>query len=113
MRRLSLILFVIFPAISLFAQTPGIDYERLLVPIVVNQPIPGAAGSLWTSTLVLRSSASTVVDVYPVNGDCGGISLCPPGKMIGSMRTVRLEILHDPTREGALLFIDKRFSTLS
>ncbi len=55
------------------SQTP---YERVLVPITVSAPLPGAYGSVWTTALTVRndSDEAVVVTTTPV-ALCGE---CPP-----------------------------------
>src|SRR5437762_4043240 len=41
----------------------AVEYEKVLVPIVLRQPLPGAFGSLWTSEFWVRNDGVQRVDV--------------------------------------------------
>ena len=61
----SSLLSVIFLAASvasaqIHSQTP---YERVLVPILTQQPIAGALGSVWQTTLIARNESDQLVEI--------------------------------------------------
>ena len=67
--------------VALFgAPVKGIEFERVLVPIVLlSFGIPGAYGSLWTTEIVGRNDADVpvVVQGWQHPSSCGGIPECP------------------------------------
>lgn len=87
-------------------QVSGVEYERFLVPIVTTQPIPGAAGSLWSAKLLVRNGTADDVALYPFIADVPGLPTVP-GQNIPKHRTLRLDIWGVPDQPGALMFIDK------
>ena len=40
-------------------------YERVLVPIIIESPVPGAFGSLWQTTLTVRNESDQAVEITP------------------------------------------------
>lgn len=61
------------------APVSGVEFERVLVPILIFQlGIPGAYGSLWTTEIVGRNDADFPVLVQSTQqSSCGGIPECP------------------------------------
>jgi hypothetical protein len=51
--------------------------EKILVPIRITTPVPGANGSLWSSSLLVRNTSSTSFTLNNIAVDCNGL-LCPP-----------------------------------
>ncbi len=105
-RSITMLLLVLISRTGL-AQIHGIQYEKLLVPIAIFQPIAGARGSLWTSSLVVRSDAAGEVAFYPIYVDCMGIGLCPPAQKLPAARTMSLIVTGFPDRPTELLFVDR------
>lgn len=62
MFRLTVLLFV-FVAGAAFGQDPR---DAFLVPLAVDEPIPGAYDSLWETTLSALNVSATPVEVYPL-----------------------------------------------
>jgi hypothetical protein len=73
MRRLFIIVPLVVSANFAVAQSGS---EKILVPIRVPVPVPGANGSLWSSSLLGRNNSSAALMLGNVNVDCGGL-LCP------------------------------------
>ncbi|MDQ3280536.1 MAG: hypothetical protein M3Q69_03905, partial [Acidobacteriota bacterium] len=60
--------------------------ERLLIPIAITVPVPGAFGSLWTTELVARNSGATPVHLRNI------APVCPPiGASCGSEADIGAE----------------------
>ena len=57
--RVVLIAVGIMITLSGAAQT--VQYERLLLPLVIGQPQPGAYGSLWVTSLTITNPLMTPV----------------------------------------------------
>jgi len=49
-----------------FAQVHGVAYRRVLLPVVVGTPVPGALGSLWKTDLSLTNEGTSAMWVYPI-----------------------------------------------
>lgn len=81
MRWICLTLLLIGAALSQPALAQVDDERRLLVPICITEPIPGAFGSLWEGTFSIYNPTSTVAGIDP----CGW-----------------------PEGDGCLLFLDPR-----
>jgi len=67
-----------FPVTNAFTyvepkQSPLTNYERVLVPLSIDphRPIPGAAGSLWTTELFAYNDAPYRGNILYGNPDCG------------------------------------------
>ena len=91
---------------SLSAQVTGQSYARVLLPIVLKEPLSGDQGSLWTTEFSLTNTAQVGVNVFPysTNTTCGECS--PPAIPPGS--SLRLPVVTDvsPLR-GTFLYIDR------
>lgn len=48
------------------AQISGVTYRRVLLPVVVERPVPGAAGSLWQTDLGLTNEGSSPMWLFPI-----------------------------------------------
>lgn len=70
--------------------------EKFLVPVSVYQPTPGANGSQWTTSLLVRNKSSIPVRLGGVFVDCGGIGSC--GGAIDLVSGASYEVL--PTLDG-------------
>jgi hypothetical protein len=71
MRGLAVALFALCSTSVLAQQFP---FEKILVPILITEPAPGAFGSLWTTELVARNESESGVEVINTVGLCG---TCP------------------------------------
>lgn len=56
--------------------TGQVQFERVLLPIVTFNPLPGAFGSLWESSLWIRNDAADFVKVFGFDRNCF-IPECP------------------------------------
>jgi hypothetical protein len=74
-RRLMKIIAV-FAALRVYGQGHvQSPYERVLVPIIIQTPVPGAFGSLWQTTLTVRNESDQAVEITPTPfGGC--LELC-------------------------------------
>src|SRR6266545_1952520 len=89
----------------------AIDYEKVLVPVFLQGPLPGRFGSLWTTEAWILNSAAEPVDIQaylrPCQFECGPpIPPTPPGisfrpNLVGS----------PPGLQGHFLFVDRRFAS--
>ena len=48
----------------------GVEFERVLLPIILNSEVPGAFGSRWTSDLLVRNDNDEPVIVTPSLSPC-------------------------------------------
>lgn len=76
--------------------------ETVLVPVRVSAPVPGAFGSLWTSTLLIRNNGAEPVMVNGDNGYCSGL-LCPGSRTVPPYATVEAQAFGGGHGPGALL----------
>jgi hypothetical protein len=72
------VLMILAGGESTFAQMTGIEYERVLIPVLKFQPIAGAAGSLWETDLWMRNNASEPVAIYHYDYNLCAIGVCIP-----------------------------------
>lgn len=70
-KRLLLVALALFSVTSVRAQTT--NYEKILVPVYFPNPIPGAYGSQWESSLWIRNEDTQEVRILTI---CN--ILCPP-----------------------------------
>jgi hypothetical protein len=52
------------------------NYERYLIPVVAAEPLPGAYGSRWATTLYFRNDGDTPVDAFPLTPSCISSAFC-------------------------------------
>ena len=101
--RLSLLSFAL--AISLFAAPGGaVEFERVLLPIILNSEVPGAFGSRWTSDFLVRNDNDETVIVTP------GLSPCPIECATGVVSphvSFRPEVSLRFPYPGAFLFVSR------
>jgi hypothetical protein len=73
-------------------------YERLLVPLVLQEPLPGAYGSLWVSHLVVRNDSSEPIAFAAApGGPCLDIYLyCPDAVEPKSTTDHGFRFAHNP-----------------
>jgi hypothetical protein len=69
-RFLSLLTIMIGSGATIRAQTDGVDYERILLPVVLFQPVAGAADSLWTTTSGFAMAPVSRSASPPMTGTC-------------------------------------------
>lgn len=92
---------------QLHAQDPGKSYTKVLLPIVLREPLPGLQGSMWTTELTLLNTSILSASVYPffVNGpfcnECGS-PLVPPNSTLSPMVPSAA-----PPLRGTFLYIDR------
>lgn len=77
-RSLTLVLVMLGGGASAFAQVEGIEYERVLIPVLKFQPVPGAAGSLWSTEFWMRNNATEPVAIYQYDWVLCSIGACIP-----------------------------------
>src|SRR5438874_13328665 len=88
---------IFFADATLAQQYP---YEKILVPILINGTIPGAHGSVWTTSLVARIESDSSVEITPiVGGLCG---LCPVN---GPHTTISLTANNPNPNGGAFFYV--------
>ena len=101
--------FAVFHASSAVAQEAGVDYTRVLLPVVSPAPTPGLNGSAWVTMLSILNNNDVPVSVYPyryTDTFCTGCGVprMPPGI------TFSPDVGSDSTQQhGGFLFVDSRF----
>jgi hypothetical protein len=111
---------VVFCASNMEAQIAGVQYRRLLLPVVVDAPVPGANGSQWETVLSLTNLAASQVWVYPVvsGGNCSATGCDSPNTSIPARLTIpaitytSLLATGTPPSNGVILHVDDRFADL-
>lgn len=101
------------PAIS--AQTTNPNKFRVLVPIYISQPIPGAGGSLWESELTMYNPTSRSFfseTCVPPDGEGCGLRLDPaseirPGETERGLAPRYMENVMPSNGGGAVLHLTK------
>src|SRR5712691_7344858 len=69
-------LFIAFTlAASANIAVAQLSFEKILIPISLQGTVPGANGSLWSSSLLGRNNSSAPLMLGSVNVDCAGL-LC-------------------------------------
>jgi hypothetical protein len=88
-KRTLILLLVAFPLLA--QERNSANYERLLIPVLTGV-LPGAYGSLWQTTLLLRNDGDTTLDAFPLSSDCL--------TSIGCYRSVRSAPAFHPHQTG-------------
>ncbi len=97
-----------FATVAALAQTPGVDYEKVLLPTVISQPEAGAFGSLWTTTTTITNAAAVPVSVYPYKVGSGGVEPSPT-PLLPANTTIQPKLAVDrPRYRGTFLLVDRR-----
>ncbi len=95
--HVSLSVFLVITAVPAPAQLQP-PYERVLVPIFIATPVPGAFGSLWATELIARNEAASLVEVTVGLPQC----VLQPPCGYASMTTFRPEGLFRPNPNGGV-----------
>jgi hypothetical protein len=61
--------------------------EKILLPVVIEEPVPGAYGSLWVTEIALVNTSANLVFVYGVETGCG-LPICPGENAVGPKSTL-------------------------
>lgn len=101
---------VVFTAPALLAQDPSLQYTRVLLPIVLKTPIPGALGSLWTTEFLVSNTSAAPVSVFPYYS--GGVQCgeCP-NPLLSPKSTGSPFVRTDAAVRGTFLYIDRVHSS--
>jgi len=113
--RITISVLCLMSVITVRGQVTGIDYEKVLLPDVVNVAQPGSLGSLWITRLTVTNSADRDVDeyygtLYDSQIHQGVETCCLP---LPAKSTVEVSTLQDDpgTRgRGVFYFFDRRFT---
>jgi hypothetical protein len=92
----------------------GIEYEKVLLPSVVNIPLPGSFGSRWVTRLIVTNPTNHDVDEYYATLYATEVhpGVTPMSTPLPANSTVEVETLQDDAsvgRRGIFYFIDRRF----
>jgi len=79
-----------------------IGYDRILLPIALSQPQPGAFGSLWATEVTAYATGGVAFHQFLT--PCGA---CFPEYRIGpgTTRNLPVAIGHGPTPPGVLIYV--------
>lgn len=114
-KQVSTALFLCYSLTSVaFAQVPGIAYRRILLPVVVETPVPGALGSLWKTDLGLTNEGASAMWVYPIfylGVLCEPISCAGPNTHLPAGLTIPATIYYfgqgSPPSNGVVLHAEE------
>jgi len=92
----------------------GVEYEKVLLPSVVNVPQPGSFGSRWVTRLTVTNPTSHDVDEYYALLYSSEVQqgVQPMSTPLPANSTVEVSTLQDDPgvgRRGIFYFIDRRF----
>src|SRR3954453_23980563 len=92
----------------------GIEYEKVLLPSVVNVPLPGSFGSRWVTRLTVTNPTSHDIDefyalLYATEGHQGVQLMSTPLPANSSVEVSTLEDDPGVGRRGIFYFVDRRF----
>lgn len=75
----SVVFLALFAVTQAMAQFPQPPYERVLVPVIIADPLAGAYGSQWITDLVVRNESDEQVTITPIvtNGCVASCQLTP------------------------------------
>ena len=79
-----------------------VDVERVLVPVRTFSPVPGAHGSLWNSSLLVRSNSSETIMLHGLVRNFG-----PPSVAVPPMATLVAEPGGRDYQPGAILRVER------
>jgi hypothetical protein len=109
MRQVLFGVVVFVGSLSVSAQQRGANYERVLVPIVIRNEVPGAYGSRWATRLAITNTAAQPVDVLGYEwAPRGCIILCADQPLTQPGVTFYPALLSGQFTQGAILLIDRR-----
>lgn len=91
-----------------WSQTNTDQYERILLPVFVTEPVAGAYGSVWTSHLWIRNVGNQPVYITPV-ASCWAacIATPPPYLVVEPNKTVQPRPFRRPGVPGWFLYVEK------
>lgn len=93
---------------SVFAQEPNVQYTRVLIPVVLLTPVPGALGSLWASDFLLSNTSAGAVSVFPYDIASVICPECPGSPLLSPNSTGAPGIAWDePGVRGTFLYVDR------
>jgi hypothetical protein len=99
-------------AADLRRNASDIQYDKMLIPFFLRQPLPGKLGSLWTTEAWIRNDAAQAVDIQSYEYGCllpEGCFPMPPTPPGISFRPLLAG--SPPGIQGHFLFVDRRFSS--
>ena len=90
-------------------------YQRVLIPLVTNQDLPGAYGSLWRTELVVRNEAAEPVQIFQSECfffcSCFVVTECPQQATPANSLYIDGVFVSDLIRnDGAFIYIQRRYS---
>lgn len=93
---------------STSAQEPGVDYAKVLLPIITaDQPIRGAFGSLWISEFTLLNVSLTPVSVISYSESMVFCATCTQPPLGPGTSTSPAVIWREAAVRAAFLYVDR------
>ncbi len=88
----------------------AIDYEKVLVTVFLQGPLPGRFGSLWATEAWMRNNAAEPIDIQQYDFSCP-VPECPPTPATPPGISFRPKLASSPPGlQGHFLFVDRRFA---
>src|SRR5260370_24935128 len=114
--RFPLLTFGLLAAVGVISRfalaEAAIDYERVLVPIFLRQPLPGAYGSLWTTDLWIRNNSAEPVDIQAYTYPCLLPEGCFPMPRSPAATSFHPKVFVPPPGfQGTLLSVERRLAS--
>lgn len=104
-KALLLLLLIFFP-LSLLGQIEQAPYERVLIPVLLGEPVAGAFGSQWTTDLVIRNESDEYVWIIQ-SAPSGCVASCQPTAPPHTLLRQSLVVTQNPNPLGNFLYIGR------
>src|SRR5260221_9746513 len=89
-----------------------IQYDRILVPFYLREPLPGRFGSLWATEAWITNGAAQAVDIQSYDYGCFLPEGCFPNPPTPPGISFRPQLFGSrPGLQGQFLFLDRRFAS--
>jgi hypothetical protein len=89
-----------------------IQYDKILVPFFLREPLPGKFGSLWATEAWITNSAAQSVDIQSYDYGCFLPEGCFPNPPTPPGISFRPQLFGSrPGLQGQFLFVDRRFAS--
>lgn len=107
--RLAAAFLLMFIATGARAQARGVEYVKILVPVFLPEPLPGAAGALWSTTFWMTNASGQHVSFYLAEFGPQGcqIPTCPNFALIPPGFSFRPFVFVTPEIPAKFMFVEK------
>lgn len=110
--RVLAVVFLCFLCTSVAVADGPVSYERILLPVVISQELPGAFGSRWVTRMTMLNNAGQDVDIKGYEWAPRGCGiLCGPQPLTRSGVTFSPSVAAPGTfTQGAIVLVDRRYA---